>query len=198
MYSDVTGIILVKDENNIESNKNNRLTIVELSIVEHIKNLMTDLFDRVILIANIQKEYKFLELEMFEEFFKGRGTLAGIHAGLFHTETKINFILSVDYPLISSELIKYIVEYETEKLITLPKSEGNIFELAGRYDRKCIVEAEEILKKNINDEKHSNKKNPPEVVSLIDKVQAQLIAAESLPFYSPTIFFTLEEILAKK
>ena len=123
MYKDVTGIILTSSENAPVIKKNKSVKIKENNIIEHIKNLMTSIFERVILITNNPKEYKFLELEMFEDFFKGKGPLAGIHAGLFHTETQKNFILSTEYPLLSEQLIKYIVDYKTSKQITLAKAE---------------------------------------------------------------------------
>ncbi len=193
MYKDVTGIILAGGENSLVVNKNKNVKIKENNIIEHIKNLMTNIFERVILITNNPKEYKFLELEMFEDFFKSKGPLAGIHAGLFHTETKKNFILSTEYPLISEEMIKFIVDYKTDKQITLAKAEGNVFELAGAYNRKCFLTAEDLLKKQVEEEKHGKNKEIVKVVRLVDKVGAQLISAESLPFYSPNLFYNINQ-----
>ncbi len=193
MYKDVTGIILTSSENAPVIKKNKNVKIKENNIIEHIKNLMTSIFERVILITNNPKEYKFLELEMFEEFFKINGPLTGIHAGLFHTETQKNFILSTEYPLLSEEMIKYIVDYKTDKLITLAKAEDNVFELAGAYDRKCFLVAEDLLKKQVEQEKLGKKKEIIKVVRLIDNVGAQLIAAESLSFYSPNLFYNISK-----
>ncbi len=191
MYKDITGIILAGDENALEIKENKNLKIKENSVIELVKNLMTNIFERVILITNNPKGYKFLELEMFEDFFKGKGPLAGIHAGLFHTETQKNFILSTEYPLLSEQMIKYMVNYKTSKQITLAKAEGNVFELAGVYDRKCFLVAEDLLKKQVEQEKIGKQKEIVKVVRLIDKVGAQLIAAESLPFYSPNFFYNI-------
>ena len=191
MYNDVTGIILTVE-------KNEKITkdirIKEHAVIEHIKNLMTSIFERVILITNNAKDYKFLELEMFEEFYKNSGPLSAIHAGLFHTETQKNFILSSEFPLVPAELIKYLVDFKTTKNITLTKAEGNVYELAGVYSRKCFLTAEDLLKKQVHQNKTENKNEHVKVVRLIDSIGAQLIAAETLPFYSPNIFYSLEDV----
>ena len=90
-------------------------------------------------------------------------------------------------------MIKYIVDYKTSKLITLAKAEGNVFEFAGAYDRKCFLVAEDLLKKQVEQEKLGKKKKIIKVMRLIDKVSAQLIAAESLPFYSSNLFYNISQ-----
>ena len=48
MYKDVTGIILAGDENALVIKENKNLEIKENNVIEHIKNLMTNIFERVI------------------------------------------------------------------------------------------------------------------------------------------------------
>ena len=88
---------------------------------------------------------------------------------------------------------EYIVNDKTSKQITLAKAEGNVYELAGVYDRKCFLVAENLLKKQVEQEKLSKKKEIVKVVRLVDKVGAQLIAAESLPFYSSNLFYNINQ-----
>ncbi|MCK7517639.1 MAG: NTP transferase domain-containing protein [Ignavibacteriales bacterium] len=64
----------------------------------------------------------FLKLPVVNDIFIGKGPLAGIHSALKNSSTEKNFIISCDMPLISVELIKYLINLNSEKAILLPKS----------------------------------------------------------------------------
>ena len=185
MYKEITGII-ISDEEGAQSNF--QLKLGDKSVIEHTKNLMTSLFERVIVISTKLEEYDFLGLEIFPQFFNGLGPLSSIHAGLFHTNTAQNFIIPFNMSLMSQEMIKYIVDFKTDALITVAKAEGEVYQKVGMFAKKCFVPAEEILKRYSNTDKQLPSCN---VLRLMDAVGAHLIAADLLPFYSSEIFFSI-------
>ena len=147
MYNDVTGIILSCGKGSRMGGNKSLLKIGEMTIIERVRDLMQSLFKEVILITNDSADYKFLNIPLFEDLFKHKGPLAGIHSGLTHSSTEQNFIISCDLPFITKEMIKYIVDYKTKKLITIAKADGYIQQLAGKYSKECAYEAEQFLNK---------------------------------------------------
>ena len=172
------------------------LKIGELTIIERVRDLMKSLFNEVILITNDPADYKFLSIPIFEDLFKHKGPLAGIHSGLINSSSENNFIISCDLPFITVEMIKYIVDFKTDKLITVAKADGYIQQLAGKYSKECVYEAEKILNEQLSREAKgiTQKKKNISVLKLINRVGAEIISAESLSFYQEQIFFNMNDI----
>jgi len=172
------------------------LKIGDTTIIERVRDLMKSLFSDVILITNDPADYKYLNIPIFEDIFKHKGPLAGIHSGLTHSSSSQNFIISCDLPFITPEMIKYLIDFKTEKLITIAKAAGYIQQLAGMYSKECVYEAEKILNDQLNAEaKGSIQKNKNiSALKLIERVGAEIISAESLPFYKEEIFFNMNNV----
>ena len=193
MYDDITAIILSGGKSTRMGRNKSLLKFGDKTIIERVRDLMLKLFHEVILITNEPDEYKFLDLPVFEDVFKHKGPLAGIHSGLMHSSTKINFVISCDLPLMTKEMINYLIEYKTDKLITIAKADGFIQQLAGKYSKECLPTAEKILKEVVSNENRDvvQKKRKCNVLSLIDIVGAEIISAESLPFYNEDLYFNM-------
>jgi molybdenum cofactor guanylyltransferase len=193
MYDDITGIILSGGKSTRMGENKSLMKIGNKTIIEHVKDLMQSLFSKVILITNDLDEYAFLNLEMYKDIFFRMGPLAGIHSGLTHSLTDKNFIISCDIPLMTPEMIKYLTDYKTDKPVTIAKADGFIQQLCGVYHKSCLQAAETTLAFNKNDEERNDvqKKRGCKVLGLIDIVGAEIIEAESLPFYKKDMFFNM-------
>jgi len=193
LHKDVTGIILSGGKSSRMGQNKSLMKIGGTTIIEGVVDLMLSLFPEVILITNEPDDYKFLDLPMFEDVYRYKGPLAGIHSGLKHSKTNINFIISCDLPFMTKEMINYLIEYKTDKLITVAKADGFIQQLAGKYSKECLSPAEKILKEVVNNENRNviQKKRKCNVLSLIDVVGAEIIPAESLPFYNEDLYFNM-------
>jgi len=196
MYKDITGIILSGGKSSRMGVNKSLLKIGEITIIEKVRDLMQSLFKEVILITNHLADYKFLNIPLFEDLFKHKGPLAGIHSGLINSSTEQNFIISCDLPFITKEMIKYIVDYKTKKLITIAKADGYIQQLAGKYSKECAYEAEKILNEQLSEEIETSKQKNMNisVLKLIERVGAEIISAESLTFYKEEIFFNMNDV----
>lgn len=193
MYDDITAIILSGGKSTRMGTNKSFLKIGDKTVIERMRDLLQSMFKEVVLITNDPDDYKFLGLSTYEDVFRHRGPLAGIHSGLNHSKTDINFIISCDLPLMTKEMIKYLIEYKTNKLITVAKADGFIQQLAGKYSKECLFPSEKILKEVVNDENRDvvQKKRKCNVLSLIDVVGAEIISAESLPFYDEDLYFNM-------
>jgi len=193
VYKDIKGIILSGGKSSRMGRNKSFLKIGDKTIIERVRDFLQGIFQDVILIANDPEEYKFLGLPMFEDVYRHKGPLAGIHSGLKHSKTNLNFIISCDLPFMTKEMINYLIEYKTDKLITIAKADGFIQQLAGKYSKECLSPSEKILKELIENENRDEvqKKRKCNVLSLIDLVGAEIISAESLPFYNEDLYFNM-------
>ncbi len=176
-----TAIILSGGKSKRMGTNKSLLKLNDKTIIEHSVELMKSLFSNVILITNTPKEYEFLSIPMFEDVYKQKGPLAGIHSGLLNSSTSNNFIISCDTPLMSSSVIKYIMNYQTQKLITLCKADGFVQQLVGVYSKSLLPIVETIFN---NGERHS-------VYSLLDKVGSEIIEIEKMEFYKKDTFLNM-------
>jgi len=175
MYKDITSIILSGGKSSRMGRNKSFLKIGDKTIIERVRDFLQGIFQDVILITNDPEEYKFLGLPMFEDVYRHKGPLAGIHSGLKHSKTNLNFIISYDLPLMTKEMINYLIEYKTNKLITVAKADGFIQQLAGKYSKECLSPSEKILKEVVNNENRDavQKKRKCNVLRLIDLVGAE-------------------------
>lgn len=180
MYNDITGIILSGGKSVRMGKNKSFLEIGGKSIIERTVSLMKQNYENVILITNSPLEYEFLKIPLFEDIVKGRGPLSGIHAGLMNSATEKNFIISCDMPLVDSSIIKYIVEYPSEELITITRADGFIQQLCGLYSKKVIPFIEKIFSESeyelIRDDNQKNRKC--EVLSLVKLAGGKIIEIE--------------------
>lgn len=174
MYKDITGIILAGGKSKRMGLNKSFLKVGEVTMIERTTELMKSLFDRVILITNTPDEYKFLGIEMFEDIYKNVGPLAGIHSGLAHSITDKNFIISCDIPFVNKGVIEFIINYKTNKSITITKADGFVQQLCGLYSKQDLQEIVEI----IDDDKfeiNNSQKCGCKVLQLVQKLDAEII-----------------------
>lgn len=191
MYDNITGIILSGGTSSRMGSNKALLPLGEKMVIEHIVELMNSVFSDVILITNTPEEYEFLNMPMFKDIFKVGGPLAGIHSGLVNSKTEENFILSCDMPLMKPEIIKSIIQFETDKPITVCSSEGSLQHLAGKYSKSISNTAEELLRREAVNIEQKKGKHRAKVYSLLNDAGFETIKAEGLPGYDPAIFFNM-------
>ena len=195
MYNNITGFILAGGESTRMGTNKSLLKIGGITIIERVVNLMRDLFQEVILITNQSEEFSFLKLPMYEDIYKNTGPLAGIHSALVHTTTDKNFIISCDMPLMTADVIKYLVEYPTDKLITIARADNYVQQLCGIYNRSLIHYIVNIIDENRTGEDESNPiqyKRGCSVLELVKNVPAKIInIEEEYPDYHPGTFYNM-------
>ena len=193
MYSDITGIILSGGKSLRMGENKALLNLGGKKVIERVVDLMKLFFPNVILITNTPEEYLFLNIPMFEDIYKYKGPIAGIHSGLSASATEKNFVISCDIPMMTSEMIKYIVEFKTEKPITVCRADGFIQHLVGKYSKSVLPVAEKLLVDYDNTESRNQKQNKRhcKMLPLLDKAGAEIIDAEQLSFYNEHLFFNM-------
>ena len=82
------------------------------------------------------------------DVFPGCGPLAGIHAALRASQTDLNLMLAVDLPLISPELLQYLVTRArgASAMVTAARANGGWQPLCTVYRREFADAAEQALR----------------------------------------------------
>jgi molybdopterin-guanine dinucleotide biosynthesis protein A len=186
MIKDITGIILCGGISSRMQTNKALLKLGDKSVIEIVAAKLKSIFNEVLISANDSKEYDFLKLTVVNDIFIGKGPLAGIHSALKYSSTEKNFIISCDMPLISVELIRYLINLNTEKSILLPKSNGRIQQLCGIYSKSVIDEIENIFELS---EKDKNIKGS--VYELLERASIEFIDVGDLNIYNENIFLNM-------
>ncbi len=166
------------------------LKIGNKSIIERLSTLMSRLFQNILISTNDFESYNFISSPMVADIYKGFGPISGIHATLAASKTEKNFILTCDMPLMSEEMIRYIVEFNSTKQISIPFANGRSQYLCGVYHKSVIS----IIEKMVNDSagsKNNNGKISTSVKQLIENANADNIETECLTFFNENIFFNM-------
>lgn len=183
MYSDISGVILAGGKSSRMGVNKSFLKLGNQTIIERIVDLMKLTFTEVIIITNTPDEYKFLNLPLYEDIYKWKGPLAGIHSALTHSQTEKIFVLSCDVPLMSKEMIKHIIEYKTDKSIVFCEAAGYHQPLVGIYSKKILSAIEKFISDNELSDKSFHQ--------FLKIVDAEIIHPEKLSFYKDEIFFNV-------
>jgi molybdopterin-guanine dinucleotide biosynthesis protein A len=187
MYSDITGIILAGGKSTRMGVNKSFLKIGEQTIVERIADLMKSVFADVIIISNTPDDYKFLNLPVYEDVYKGKGPIGGIHSGLKNSNAEKNLFISCDVPLMNKGTIEYLANYETDKPIRVFRTKGFIQPLPGMYDRRLLDTLEQIL----SGENAEGKDRRNKLLTFIESGDAEIINPEGAIGYTENTFLNI-------
>ncbi len=118
--------------------------------------VLGNVFPDVVLVAPPRPAYLELGLEVIPDLHSGCGPLGGLHAALHHAAGRPVFVLACDLPLVSAELVRYVLEYETPSPTLGPRglravakvtiAERRLQPLCGLYSPGCLEVADRHLR----------------------------------------------------
>ncbi len=124
------------------------LLLNETVFIEHIVKALQKANIQKITIVSANSKYDFLSCNRIEDIYPDKGPVGGIFTALSHSQTEQNIILSVDVPLISAEIITWMISnISNDRLITQIKVADKMSPLIAVYNRKAVKVFEEHLKK---------------------------------------------------
>lgn len=184
MYNDITGIILAGGKSSRMGMNKSFLDMGGMTIIERISSLLQSVFTKNIIITNLPHEYASLGLPTYEDIYKDNGPLAGIHSGLVHSATEKNFVLSCDVPLMTKNMIEYIIEFPTSRPVVFCNAAGYHQPLVGLYKRIIV----EILEKFMSIRSDSADTSFHQFLKMVN---AEIISPDDKLFENRKIFFNV-------
>lgn len=189
IIKNVSGILLSGGKSSRMGTDKALLKLGNESIIGRITTTLKSVFANLFIISDRLSIYEFLGIPTYPDIIKQKGPLSGIHSALIHSRTDNNFIISCDLPFISSDLIKYLIEYKSNKPIKYFFDSNHHHYLPGIYNKSILVEIEKIF---LHSHESDSAKEPKySIKNLVDKVSTEAINAENLPFYYPELFMSI-------
>ncbi len=136
--SGVTAVILAGGKSSrMKSNKALLPYSGEL-FIERIYRQLAARFPEVVLVTNTPEFYRFLPCRTVPDVHPGKGSLAGIHAGLIHSTTPYVFTVACDMPYLNDALIRDLVARADGCDAVIPESESGLEPLHAVYGKGCL------------------------------------------------------------
>ena len=104
-----TGIILAGGRSQRMGTDKGLLLLDGKSFVSHIYKALQPLFGENCIIVSSNPDYDFLGCTRVEDIIPNKGPLGGIYTGLKYSKTKMNIVVSVDAPLVTTELLQWML-----------------------------------------------------------------------------------------
>lgn len=190
-FRNITGIILAGGKSTRMGVDKSLLKINDKTLVEISFDKLSKIFHRVLIISDNENKFDIDAAEQFKDIFTNAGPLGGIHSGLKHSDDNLNFILSCDMPLITTELITHLCEQHGNNDITIPQYAGQNHFLCGVYSRSCLPNIERKLNSGINYSTDGKKNFKFSLKNLIASLQANIINADNLHFSNTSLFYNV-------
>lgn len=146
----ITGIILAGGKSSRMGSDKSLLTYNNSTFLELVIKAMKPLVENILIVSSNLAHDK-LSYKRVEDIITDSGPLAGIHAGLSHSTTDYNLILSCDIPLITTEILEELfkVNYQDYDVVQI-ESNNKTMPLIAIYNKHCANKFLELLE---NDER---------------------------------------------
>jgi|TARA_R110000737_G_scaffold352064_1_gene396495 molybdopterin-guanine dinucleotide biosynthesis protein A len=146
---DIAAYILAGGKSSRMGTDKGMLPLNETVFIERIVNALKEASIENITIVSANKAYDFLNCKRIEDVIPDKGPVGGIFTALSHSNTKSNIILSVDVPLITAEIIQWLIKNCSDnKQITQVKVSDRISPLIAIYNKEVVSIFEDHLKRD--------------------------------------------------
>lgn len=106
-------------------------------------------FDEILIVSNEPKLYERFGYRVVEDLYKGKGPMAGIHAGLVHASYDRVLVIACDMPELTGEMAELMYQYEEtyDALVSFDGKETH--PLFSMYHKNCLP----VIEKHLNEDK---------------------------------------------
>jgi len=149
MKNEITAFILAGGKSQRMGTDKGMLPLNGKSFINHICEALKPVVGDNIVIVSSNAAYDFLGYTRIEDMVSDKGPVGGIYTALKQSKTKLNIILSVDVPMISAELLLWMLKnHEDSFLMTQVQVKDKTSPLIAVYDRAIKTVFEEHLASN--------------------------------------------------
>ncbi|WP_348823439.1 molybdenum cofactor guanylyltransferase [Flavobacterium aestuarii] len=181
MENNITAILLAGGKSQRMGTDKGLLDWNGKTFIQHICDALQPVVGSNILIVSANKEYDKLGFSRVEDIIENKGPVGGLYTGLKESKTKVNLVLSVDVPFVTTELLQWLIDNHNETyMVTQTKIGDKTSPLIGVYDRSMkIVFGEQIagnklkLRQAIEDVKHRTLEIPEKWSSQVQNINTK-------------------------
>jgi molybdopterin-guanine dinucleotide biosynthesis protein A len=151
MEKNITAIILAGGKSERMGTDKGLLDLNGKPFIKHICEALQPIVGSNILIISGNKQYDAFGYTRVEDIIENKGPVGGLYAALNSSKTKVNLVLSVDVPMVSTELLEWLVASHDETfMVTQTRVGDKVNPLVAIYDRSMrVVFGEHIAGKQL-------------------------------------------------
>ena len=141
-----TGIILAGGKSSRMGEDKGLVLLNGKPMVQYIIEVLKEVVSDIIIISNNESYTKF-GIPVYADIIKDKGPVGGIYTGLYHSKTELNFCISCDVPIISSDFILWLLKRSGKSYITLPMYQDKVHQMIGVYSKQVLSNFKESTEK---------------------------------------------------
>ena len=141
-----TGIILAGGKSSRMGEDKGLVLLNGKPMVQYIIEVLKEVVSDIIIISNNESYTKF-GIPVYADIIKDKGPVGGIYTGLYHSKTELNFCISCDVPMISSDFILWLLKRSGNASITLPMYKDKVHQMIGVYSKQVLSNFKESTEK---------------------------------------------------
>ena len=141
-----TGIILAGGKSSRMGEDKGLVLLNGKPMVQYIIEVLKEVVSDIIIISNNESYTKF-GIPVYADIIKDKGPVGGIYTGLYHSKTELNFCISCDVPIISSDFILWLLKRSGKSYITLPMYKDKVHQMIGVYSKQVSSNFKESTEK---------------------------------------------------
>jgi len=142
-------------------------------MILNIINQLEDYFDEIIIGANDNDKYRFLNRIIIPDIEKEKGPLMGILSCVKASSNEINFITACDIPIMNIKLIQNMINLSADVDIVMPIKEQDKHEPLFAIYKKSVIKDTELILQN----------NGRKIIELLKKVKVRLVEFDAENWY---------------
>jgi molybdopterin-guanine dinucleotide biosynthesis protein A len=136
----ITGIILAGGKSQRMGTDKGLLLLRGKPFVTHIYEALKPIVGDNIMVVSSNADYDALGYNRIEDMIADKGPVGGLYTALKQSKTKFNLVLSVDVPLVSTELLQWLVtKHEDSFMVTQVQAQDKASPLIAVYDRSTRI-----------------------------------------------------------
>jgi Molybdopterin-guanine dinucleotide biosynthesis protein A len=142
----MTGVILAGGSSRRMGSNKALLKLDGMTMIEKVYQIVSSLFDDVVLVTNHPEEYSFIPCRKIPDIYQEYGSIAGLHAALTTTTTNRIFLAGCDMPLLNRELIRLLAQTSPEADAVVPLNSAGLLEpLHAVYAKSSLSAVSEMM-----------------------------------------------------
>lgn len=143
----ISGIVLAGGESKRIGKDKSKLLYNNVPLIEYPINILKKFCNEIVISADSNKFPEYNYIKVPDEIGKF-GPLAGIYSCLKKSSNHFNVVLTCDMPLVSEDLIRYIISNAKENDLVMPFYNSHYEPLCAVYSKSLIPIIENLFLKN--------------------------------------------------
>ncbi len=116
-----------------------------IPIIQRIYDLLTQLFDDIIIVTNQTELYSGFQARIVSDLITNHGALGGLYTGLFYSLHPYSFCVACDMPFLRESIVRYLLHQVDGYDAIVPKTEDGLQPLHAIYSKNCLGPIKKLI-----------------------------------------------------